>query len=104
MVAVDVGELARKLVLAAPAAGAGTELRQRQGEWREPSIARGKRDIGAGGAEPDNVRRTVAVDVGELAREMVLAAPAAGAGSEGGKLERGRCKDRSVVDIDLELG
>src|SRR4051794_12294422 len=65
-IAVDVGEFARKLVLAGPAPGNGAELRERGGERPERSVALGKRNIDAAGAEADDIRHVVAVQVGEF--------------------------------------
>src|SRR5205823_676866 len=83
-VAIDVGKFARELVLADPASGAGprAELREREGHRPERAAAGRERNIDAAVAETDDVRQAVAVDVGELAREMILAAPTAGAGTE----------------------
>src|SRR5436309_2379417 len=81
-VVVDVGEFAGVLAVAAPAAGTGTELRQAEADRPERAAAGGERDIDALAAEADDIRHAVAVDVREFAGKLVLAAPAAGAGTE----------------------
>jgi hypothetical protein len=88
---IDVGQLARVGGVAAPTADTGTK-------WQELECRRCKVPASGGEghrndvrAEADDVGHAVPVNVRERARIEVLAGPAAGAGAgtEGGKLERG---------------
>src|SRR5262249_38902381 len=91
-VAVNVRQLARVGVVAAPAAGAGAEGGKLERGHRKVPACRGLGLVDTGRAEGDDVGSSVAAYVCQLARIGVVAAPAAGAHTEGGKLERGRCK------------
>src|SRR5262245_22121922 len=90
---IHVGELARVEVLAGPAAGAGvgTEGGKLERGGRKVPASGGERHKDTVCAEADDVGHAVPVNVRERARVEVLAGPAAGAGAgtEGGKLERG---------------
>src|SRR5262249_7653355 len=88
-VAVHVGERARVGVVAAPAAGVGTEGGKLERGGRKVPACVGQRLEDAGLAEADDVGRAVPVTVGRRARIGVVAAPAAGVDTEGGELERG---------------
>src|SRR5262245_6923091 len=90
-VPVNVRERARVEVLAGPAAGAGagTEGVKLESGGREVPASGGEGHKDTVRAEADNVGHVVAVHVRERARVGVVAAPTAGVGTEGGKLERG---------------
>src|SRR5262245_10296378 len=89
-VAVDVCKLARVGVVVAPTAGVGAEGGELEGGRSKVSAGGGERLVHTGRAEADDVGSPVPVYVRQLARVGVVAAPTAGVGTEGGKLERGR--------------
>src|SRR5262245_22320756 len=90
VVAVNVRKRARVGVVAAPAAGVGTEGGKLERGGHKVPVPSGQRLEDAGRAEGDDVGSGIPVYVRERARVGVVAAPAAGVGTEGGKLERGR--------------
>src|SRR3954468_1563607 len=75
-VPVHVAKLARKLIVADPAAIVGRECTGCVLDWGEVAAAGGERDIDPRLAEADNVGHAVAVYVGEFARILVIADPA----------------------------
>src|SRR3954464_7952142 len=75
-VPVHVAQLARKLIVADPAAIVGRECTGCVLDWGEVAAAGGERDIDPRLAEADNVGHAVAVYVGEFARILVIADPA----------------------------
>src|SRR5262245_32157628 len=87
-VAVNVRERARVELLAGPAAG-GTEGGKLERGGRKLPASGGERHINTVRADADDVGLAVAVNVCKRARVGVVAAPTAGHGAEGGKLERG---------------
>src|SRR5262249_60433218 len=91
-VPVDPGRGAGEGVLTAPAAGVGAEGGQLERGHRKVPASSGERLVDTGRAEADDVGHAAAVNVRERARVGVVAAPAAGVGAEGGKLERGHRK------------
>src|SRR5262245_4527780 len=80
---------ARVDVVAAPAAGAGTEVGKAQLGGRKVPASGGQGHIGTGLAKADDVGHAVGVYVGKRARVKVVTGPAAGAGTgtEGRELE-----------------
>src|SRR5262245_5193530 len=104
-VVVNVGQRARVEVLAGPAAGVGPEGAKLECGHRKVPASGGQRHIDTGLAEADDVGLAVAVNVRERARVGVVAAPTAGGGTEGTKLERGHpkvpaCVGERLVDAD----
>src|SRR5262249_20918512 len=89
-VAVYVRKRARIGVVVAPAAGVGAEGGQLERGGSKVPACVGERLVDAGRAEGDDVGSGIPVYVSQLARVGVVAAPTAGHGAEGGKLERGR--------------
>src|SRR6266487_1611755 len=87
-VAVYVRKRARIGVVAAPAAGVGTEGGKLERGGHKVPVPGGQGLVDTGRAEGDDVGSAVQVYVCKLARVGVVAAPAAGVGTEGGKLER----------------
>src|SRR3954453_9633778 len=88
-VASDIPEFARIGVVAAPAAGRGMVAERgniRSGGAKSAvAVAEGK--IGVVATDPDDVGLVVAVDVGEVSRELILAGPAARCGGGAEPLE-----------------
>src|SRR5436853_545238 len=78
-VPVHVAKLARKLIVADPAAIVGRECTGCVLHWGEVAAAGGERDIDPPLAEADNVGHAVAVHVAKFARILIVAAPAADA-------------------------
>src|SRR5262249_4377704 len=91
-IAVYVCERARIGIVAAPAAGVGTEGGKLERGGRKVPASCSERLEDAGRAEADDVGSPVAIYVCKRARIGVVAAPAAGVDTEGGKLERGSGK------------
>src|SRR5262249_58503470 len=91
-VRVAVCRRARVGVVAAPPAGFDTEGGKLERGHRKVPACGGQRLVDAGRAEGDDVGSGVPVYVCQPARVDVVAAPTAGAGTEGGKLERGHRK------------
>src|SRR5262249_61469191 len=73
----------------APPAGVGPEGGKLERGGRKMPASDGEGHIDAVSAEADDVGHAVAVNVCKRARVGVVAAPTAGVGPEGGKLERG---------------
>src|SRR5262249_10769033 len=97
---------ARVEVLAGPAAGVGTEGGKLQRGGGKVPASGGERHIDTGLAEADDVGHAVAVNVRKRTRVGIVAAPAAGVGTEGGKPERGGGKlpawvGQGLVDTGL---
>src|SRR5262249_9687153 len=82
-------QLARVGVVAAPAGGVGPEGGEFEGGGGKVPARGGERLVDPGSAEGNDVGSGVPVHVCQRARVGVVAAPAAGVGPEGGKLERG---------------
>jgi hypothetical protein len=104
-VAVNVRKRARVEVLAGPAAGVGPEGGKLERGHRKVPASGGQRHIDPRLAEADDVGAAVPVYVGERTRVGVAAAPTAGVGTEGGKLERGHrkvsaCSGERLVHAD----
>ena len=92
-VAVHVRQLARILSSLVQPPAVGRRSWQAERGRPQSAVAGGERDIDAGVAEADDVGLAVAVHVGELARILVVAGPAAGRrGQSCRKLERERRK------------
>src|SRR5262249_6897378 len=87
---VYVCERARIGVVAAPAAGVGTEGGKLERGRRKVPASCSERLEDADRAEADDIGHAVGVYVRKRARIDVVAAPAAGVGPEALKLERGR--------------
>src|SRR5262249_51021400 len=100
--AVNAGWRARVGVVPAPAAGVGTEGGKLERGGHKVPVPSGQRLEDAGRAEGDDVGSGIPVYVRERARVGVVAAPAAGVGTEGGKLERGRRKVPASYSERLE--
>src|SRR5262249_41915578 len=95
-VAVNVCQLARVGVVAAPAAGVDAEGGQLERGSSKVPASGGERLEDAGRAEADDVGDAVAAHVRNLARVGVIAAPA-GAGTKGRERECRRCKRRGKL-------
>src|SRR5262249_59332997 len=92
-VAVNVRKPARVEVVAAPTTGVDTEGgKLKRGRPKKPASGALQGHVDTVSAKADDVGFLVAVNVRKLARGEVLAAPAAGVDTEGGKRERGRGK------------
>src|SRR5262249_29718757 len=89
-VAVYVRKRARIGVVVAPAAGVGADGGELERRGCKVPACVGERPVAAGRAEGDDFGPAIPVYVSQLARVGVVAAPTAGHGAEGGKLERGR--------------
>src|SRR6266478_1912239 len=94
---------ARVGVVAAPPAGADTEVGKAQLGGRKVPASGGQGYRDTVSAEADDVGHAVVVNVRKRARVEVVAAPTAGLGPEGGKLERGHrkvpaCGGQRLVD------
>src|SRR5262249_58392964 len=76
----------------APPAGVGAEGGEPEGGGGKGPAWGGEGLVHAGRAEADDVGSAVPVHVRQLARVGIVAAPTAGVGPEGGKLERGHRK------------
>jgi hypothetical protein len=92
VIAVNVRERARIGVVAAPAAGVGTEGGELERGSDKCPASGGQRLEDAGLAEADDVGHAAAVNVRNRARVGVIAAPAAGVGTKGRELECRQCK------------
>src|SRR5207245_365783 len=88
----DVGQLARIGVVAVPTAGVGPEGGKLERGHRKVPGCGGQGYVDTGRAEADDVGFAVPIYVCQRARVGVVAAPAAGHGTEGGKLECGHRK------------
>src|SRR5262249_50393864 len=88
MIAVRVCKPARVDVVAGPTPRADTEGGKLERGGGKVPVSDGRGHVDAGSAEADDVGHAVAAKVRKLARVGVVAAPATGAGTEGGKLER----------------
>src|SRR5262245_40936053 len=92
MIAVRVCKPARVDVVAGPTPRADTEGGKLERGGGKVPVSDGRGHVDAGSAEADDVGHAVAAKVRKLARVGIVAAPAASAGTEGGKLERGGSK------------
>src|SRR6266571_4636143 len=90
LVASDVRQFARILVVACPASS-GTELGKLERDRRKVTPAGGERHVDPVDTEANNIRPTIAIHIRQLARILIVTRPT-GSRTELGKLKIGRMK------------